>query len=379
MKLLLIADADSIWTYRTLKHVILPQGYEVVLFPIWGDQGRFADFYRENHVTIYRDEHVLPPVIGKLPRVRMWARIARNARSLMEYGPFDAVENGYLSQRDLALGWKIVRKYGAHWVCDFWGSDLLRAGRLSLLRMKPYLKRCHALRIHNGRCVNMVRSAFGKDVERKTHLLPWGQEGYRQIDEAKKKHGREGSRAHFGIGADRFVVCVGYNASSAQQQLEALRALAAMPQERLKRMTLVLPQTYCEDSPEYTAQTVALSSSLPCQTVVLRAFMNPDECAMLNLSTDVFIHAIKTDAFSASMQEFMYAQATVIQGSWLVYPQFDDLGVTPITFDRFEELPGMVERAMDGALKPLSNEECERFQKLYSWDALQENWLKTYR
>ena len=52
-RILMIADADSFWTRRLMEHLLLPAGYELVLFPIWGDGGKYADFYRANGVTVY--------------------------------------------------------------------------------------------------------------------------------------------------------------------------------------------------------------------------------------------------------------------------------------------------------------------------------------
>lgn len=59
-RILMIADADSFWTRRLMEHLLLPAGYELVLFPIWGDGGKYADFYRANRVTVYHDRHTLP-------------------------------------------------------------------------------------------------------------------------------------------------------------------------------------------------------------------------------------------------------------------------------------------------------------------------------
>ena len=95
-RILMIADADSFWTRRLMEHLLLPAGYELVLFPIWGDGGKYADFYRANGVTVYHDRHTLP-VIRHIPRLRMWARIALDARDLKRLGPFDIVHNHYLS------------------------------------------------------------------------------------------------------------------------------------------------------------------------------------------------------------------------------------------------------------------------------------------
>ena len=101
---------------------------------------------------------------------------------------------------------------------------------------------------------------------------------------------------------------------------------------------------------------------------------------MLRLSADVFVLAIKTDAFSASMQEYLYAGACVIKGSWLVYPQLADMGLPPLAeFTDFAEVPGLIALAMDGKLKGLSPEQRALFPKLYSWDAVRESWLKLYK
>lgn len=39
-KILLIADSDALWTKRAVEYLLLPAGYEIVIFPIWGHKGR---------------------------------------------------------------------------------------------------------------------------------------------------------------------------------------------------------------------------------------------------------------------------------------------------------------------------------------------------
>ena len=377
-RLLMIADADSFWTMRLLKYLLLPQGYEVVLFPIWGDGGKYSDFYRENSVTVYHDRHTLP-VISKIPRVRMWARIWLNAQDLIKMGPFDVVHNHYLSERDLALGQMVASRFNAHWAASFWGSDLLRAGQHALRRMAPYLQKCHTPSVHNKLSLDLIRREYGDAVAGKTHLLYFGQMGYSDIDQMLAKTSRTECRAHFGIDADRFVVCVGYNASSAQQQREVISAITQMPEDQLRRMTLVLQQTYGENDPAYVAETRELAGRLPCQTVILTRFMGPEESAMLRLSADAFVLAIKTDAFSASMQEYLYAGACVIKGSWLGYPQLTDMGISLSEFSDFSEIPALLSQVMEGSLTGLTDQQRALFPKLYSWDAVRESWLALYR
>ena len=378
-RLLMIADADGFWTMRLLKYLILPQGYEVVLFPIWGDGGKYSDFYRENHVTVYHDPHTLP-VIRHIPRVRMWARILLNARDLAKLGPFDVVHNNYLSQRDLALGERLAKKFHAHWVCSFWGSDLMRSSSSALRLMKPYLQKADVISVHNQLNVDMIRQTYGDAIAEKTRLLYFGQTGYQDIDDARAKYTPAQCRARFGIAPDRFTVAVGYNASSAQQQLEVVETLSSLPTEKLEKMTLILQQTYGENDAAYVSQTRELAARLPCQTVSLTRFMGPEESAMLRLSADAFVLAIKTDAFSASMQEYLYAGACVIKGSWLQYPQLQDMGLPPLAeFTDFAEIPGLLAMAMEGKLSGLSQEQRALFPRLYSWDAVREDWLGLYK
>jgi len=377
-RLLMIADADGFWTMRLLKYLVLPQGYEVVLFPIWGDGEKYSDFYRENNVTVYHDPHTLP-IVRHIPRVRMWARIALNARDLAKLGPFDVVHNNYLSQRDLALGQRMAQKFGARWVASFWGSDLMRSSASALRLMKPYLEKADVISVHNQLNVDMIRKTYGDAIAQKTCLLYFGQTGYADIDAARAQYTPAACRARFGIAPDRFTVAVGCSASSAQQQLEVVETLAALPRERLEKMTLILQQTYGENDAAYVARTRETAARLPCQTVSLTRFMGPEESAMLRLSADVFVLAIKTDAFSASMQEYLYAGACVIKGDWLQYPQLSDMGLPPLPeFCDFAEIPGLLTLAMDGKLKGYAQAQRALFPKLYSWEAVRTDWLKLY-
>jgi len=377
-RLLLIADADGFWIQRLLEHMLLPQGYEVVLFPIWGDGGKYADFYREHGVTVYHDPHTLP-VVRHIPRARMWARIWLNAQDLIQMGPFDVVHNHYLSERDLALGQLVASRFKAHWAASFWGSDLLRSSPQALRRMAPYLQKCHTISVHNQLSLDLIRREYGDAVADKTHLLYFGQMGYSDIDQALQTYSRAECRARFGIAPDLFVVCVGYNASSAQQQREVIAALASMPEEQLRRMTLVLQQTYGENDSAYVSQTREMAGRLPCQTVILTRFMGPEESAMLRLSADVFVLAIKTDAFSASMQEYLYAGACVLKAGWLGYPQLTDMGISLSEFSDFGEIPALLSQAMEGRLTGLTQAQRALFPKLYSWEAVRDSWLALYR
>ena len=376
-KILLIADSDALWTKRAVEYLLLPAGYEIVIFPIWGHKGQFDDYYREHGVTVYRDPHRLP-VIRHIPRVRMWARIALNARDLAKYGPFDVVHNHYLSQRDLALGLRVSRRFHARWVCTFWGSDLLRASDRALRQMLPYLRRCDRLTACNERMRNKLLQSCGEELYQRTRMTIWGQDGFAAIDGILSNETREDCRAHYGIRPGNYVVSIGYSADNAQHQLEVVEALSALPKENLSHMTLVLQQTYVKRDPAYMERVRQAAEALPCQAVVLRDFLDLTETARLRLCADLFILAISTDAFAASMQEYLYAGAVFLMGDWLGYPQLDELGIPINRFHEYKELPALVQQAMNGKLQRSTDEQRALLPAHYSWDAVRKDWLGLY-
>lgn len=376
-KILLIADSDALWTKRAVEYLLLPAGYEIVIFPIWGHKGQFDDYYREHGVTVYRDPHRLP-VIRHIPRARMWARIALNARDLAKYGPFDVVHNHYLSQRDLALGLRVSRRFHARWVCTFWGSDLLRASDRALRQMLPYLRRCDRLTACNERMRDKLRQSCGEELYQKTRMTIWGQDGFAAIDRVLSNETREDCRAHYGIRPGNYVVSIGYSADNAQHQLEVVEALSALPKENLSHMTLVLQQTYVKRDPAYMERVRQAAEALPCQAVVLRDFLDLTETARLRLCADLFILAISTDAFAASMQEYLYAGAVFLMGDWLGYPQLDELGIPINRFHEYKELPALVQQAMNGKLQRSTDEQRALLPAHYSWDAVHKDWLGLY-
>ena len=376
-KILLIADSDALWTKRAVEYLLLPAGYEIVIFPIWGHKGQFDDYYREHGVTVYKDSHRLP-VIRLIPRVRMWARIALNARDLAKLGPFDVVHNHYLSQRDLALGLRVSRRFHARWVCTFWGSDLLRASDRALRQMLPYLRRCDRLTACNERMRDKLRQSCGEELYQKTRMTIWGQDGFAAIDGILSNETREDCRAHYGIRPGNYVVSIGYSADNAQHQLEVVEALSALPKETLSHMTLVLQQTYVKRAPAYMERVRQAAEALPCQTVVLRDFLDLTETARLRLCADLFILAISTDAFAASMQEYLYAGAVFLMGDWLGYPQLDELGIPINRFHEYKELPALVQQAMNEKLQRSTDEQRALLPAHYSWDAVHKDWLGLY-
>ena len=378
-RILLIADAGSFWTKRYIENLLLPDGWEVTIFPIWAQTGRFDEFYRDHGVTVYRDGHRLP-LIRRIPRLRIWARVRANARALQKLGPFDVIHNHYLSQRDLALGCALRRAWPkARWVCSFWGSDLMRSTGLELKRMARYVAACDRLTVHSALQVRRVGEVFGPAAEQKTALVYFGQTVFADIDHVRAVADKAACKAHFGLPADKPVVCLGYNASPTHQHLQLLRELNTLPRETLEGWSLVLQMTYGSDDDSYFNTVREAAEALPCRTLVLTEFMDGTESAYLRLAADAFVLAIPTDAFSASLQEYLYAGAQVLCAAWLRYPQLEELGIETTSFKEISQVPGLLGELLSRTLSPEEREKRAMLGRKYSWDTVREGWLALYR
>ena len=111
---------------------------------------------------------------------------------------------------------------------------------------------------------------------------------------------------------------------------------------------------------------------------MLRDFLDLTETARLRLCADLFILAISTDAFAASMQEYLYAGAVFLMADWLGYPQLDELGIPINRFHEYKELPALVQQAMNGKLQRSTDEQRALLPAHYSWDAVRKEWLGLY-
>lgn len=376
-RMLLIGDPDSLWIKRYIENVLHPAGWETVVYPIYGWKGGHREEYAGMGVTIDEGHHTLP-VLGRIPKVRMWAKVYACAAALKKLGPFDAVHCHYLSVVDLALGRVMARQQGAPLAATFWGSDLLRTDEATLRRMGRYLRACHRLTVFNPEHVDRIRRLYGDEMAKKTLVLDFGEGVFPWIDKISGEGGGKAAKEHLGIGEDRLTVCIGSSASESQQQLPALRAIAAMDEKILRRLTIILQHTYAHDDPANEEQVQNLLRSMPCENLILTDFLNDEESAYLRCAADVYLHTIRTDAFSSSMKEYLYAGARVAYGRWLAYPTLSELRLPVQSFAGFEDLPELIRNALDGQWQPLTAEEQQRLGSICKWECLRPRWLALY-
>ena len=185
--------------------------------------------------------------------------------------------------------------------------------------------------------------------------------------------------AHFDLPADKPLICLGYNASPTHRHLELLKRLATLPAETLAGWSLVLQMTYGSHDDSYFDTVREAAEAMPCRTLVLTEFMDGTQSAYLRLAADAFVLAIPTDAFSASLQEYLYAGAKVLRADWLRYPQLEELGIETTPFSELSQVPDRLQKALEHVLTPEEEAKRAMLKQKYSWETVSEGWLNLYK
>ena len=85
-RILMIADSASFWTKNYVMNLLVANGWDVVIFPIWAENEEMNQFYREH--GRHRISRLAPPAVrfAVSPRLRMWARRLRKRQSPAKAG-----------------------------------------------------------------------------------------------------------------------------------------------------------------------------------------------------------------------------------------------------------------------------------------------------
>lgn len=338
MKVLLVSDASSIWTARYIDQVLLRYGIEVVILTSFPPSGDHIQTYHDPKVEVVEQAPVFG-LFSKIPFVRGVSRRVRTARMVRSYGPFDFVHVHLLLVSSVKLAFRCAHPR-VPVLLSYWGSDLLRANAMRLHRLRGPLRRSAIVTVSSAAMLDAFRSVYS-DLKIEPREIPFGLDLLPVIDSLRLDNGGAVADGLTIPVSGKTVVTVGYNGRSEQQHLMVLTALSGLDRESLRNIHVVVPMTY-GTTESYVREVEGALSGLPCSSQVLRTHLGPSEQAKLCLATDLFIHAQTTDALSASLQEFLYAGATVLNAAWLSYPELAEDGVVMYSFSSWEELTDRV-------------------------------------
>jgi hypothetical protein len=309
---------------------------------------------------------------------RRWFQVARYRQELRdEIIGHEIIHYQTLSTTHLPLVRALPRR--AKLIVSAWGSDLLRtAGILSYADQSELCERADVITVASLEMREILLAKFGRHLAHKVRLALLG---VGLLDEIDRNRGcREEFLASLGIPSGAVTISVGNNAAFLNRHVEILSQLAHLPEDLRRRCLVLLPLSYPTPDPDYVRQIEAACESAGIRGVPLREWVPPKEVARLRCATDVMIHLPVSDAFSAAMQESLYAGSILITGSWLPYSRLRSAGIHYHEVGDIAEVP----EALSSVLSNLSSEReaalgnAERLSPLAHPRFTVRDWLNIY-
>ena len=369
MKVLIFGKPGSIWVKTVVEHTLIKYGDEVAILSTLEDENNpFLDFYKKNNVKIFP---------YKKHKGKLGTLISGFTNKDVIKDHYDLFCVHYLNNSAYCVI-PVAKHYCKRVLLFCWGSDLLREGKRSFMSSNAFRLADH-IGISTNDMLVKFHSLHGHSYDHKIVRTCYGVNGLDIIRDIKTNN--KSIRSKYNIDPEKVVITIGYSNSPEQQHLKVLDQIMSLSDEDKSRIHLILRVTYGSGTDEYITQVKNLAEKTGCSYSVFESFLTDMEIAELTSVTDIFIHAQTTDARSASMQEFLFANCLVINPKWISYSDFEDR-VFYLKFENFEELKTLVSdnlvlkgnsRYIDKLMK-----NSEVVADLSLWEHLEPVWRKAY-
>ena len=339
MRYLVVGDAGSIFIKQYIEYVLLGEGNESVLLQEGYVSPDYFKFYNQNNVHLEplatkKNKMIMRiPVVRSILGVKIWCR-----EMVKKYKYFDFVHVHGLNRGRGNVA-KYLRKYVNKVAISVWGDEIFRKTERELKNYRRYYNLADYITLSTKAMYKKFFQTYGNDYKHKVSLNKFAIGEFDFIDEARKNYTREEICKEFGvINPKKRLVFVGHNGRVAQRHLEITNALQMLKKEELSEICLIYTMTYGVKDAQYLENLEREVKILGCDYVILREFLNEEKIAKLRIICDILLHAQLTDAFSASIQESLYAGAIVFNGKWLPYTDLPSDMQCLIEYEDFEEM-----------------------------------------
>ena len=373
-KFAILGDPDSIWIKMYIKEVLSSDSIHIVIFT---DKEVSQDTRKQypNNVKIVA---CLSGRLSKKLKIDKLEYLIRVYLAFAKEGKFDFLHIHFVNSRKLMLS-NMVKRCVDRSVITFWGSDLLRKNKKELHKMEKYLEEADRITVGSNEMKKFFSNNYPEELCKKMSVVRFGVNGLSAIHSMQRSS--DDLRKDWNIPVEKIVLSVGYNGGIQQNHIKVLEVIKTLPLELRKKIFLIFPMTYGLQN-EYLKRVEEYAHETDCDFQILTDFMDSNRIAELCVLTDVFIHAQETDAFSASVQEYLCAGKLLISPVWIKYDELINNNIYYWEFNTFDEISELIKKYISTGL---SADECERLvgnkERMYllsSWSNLRHKWLEVY-
>lgn len=371
----ILGDPSSIWIKTYVNEVFENDSDSIVIFTDKPVNEETQNFY-SNKIKIISCSN--KKIVKKLKLDKI-LYLLKTLYAFSKEEKFDYLHVHYVNNRKL-IAVNAVKRYVKKIIITFWGSDLLRKDRNELNKMSKYLENANKITVGSNEMKKFFINNFPEKISNKISVVRFGVNGLSAIYNMQTS--QSDIKVNWGIPNEKYVFTIGYNGSEQQNHIRVLNELKNIPENLRNNIYLILPMTYGLNE-DYYKKIKTLIEDIGCEYLLLLDYMDTDEIAKLCNITDVFVHAQKTDAFSASVQEYLCAGKLLINPSWITYDELINNHVFYWEFKTYDELKTKIEHFISSGLtddeeKFLNNNKQIMFM-LSSWDSLRHKWLELYK
>lgn len=259
-----------------------------------------------------------------------------------------------------------------------WGSDFYRIPVKIKEKQGFYYSKIDS--IHVG--TEQMKSdflTFYNDYSDKISLARFGILQFDVMNQISSAETLIKSKQNLNLPIDKLIVTLGYNGSKGQQHLLMLEALTNLSLSLKKNIFVLLPMTYGA-SKNYIIEIESKLKTLDVAYTILSKTLTVDDIGRLRLCSNITVNTQISDAFSASIQEHIYAQNIVVVGDWLPYNKLLENQIFYLKTD-LNHLSDAINDVITNynEYKGKSIENKEKIERLSSWDNVIIDWINIYK
>lgn len=375
--ILIIANFASIHIYNYIKNTIDFKSCKVsglTMSPITSIPSEYNAYYQENGIMI-TEENTQPNDTNRI-------KIKKIYKQLKTLGTFDVLHIHYVKHL-YAPGIYLLRNNYKKIILTFWGSDLYRSTIISRVCILPILRIADKITFITATMKNdfFKKSIFHRGLRNRICVMDYGNMLFPYIDSAEKKIKEDtlSSYSTFNLSKERLTITIGYVGRPQMQQKEAIESiLKNISSTIIDGVQIVIPAYGMKEGRLQYLRHILDEKSV--QYSIIPDFLGPEKVALLRSLTDIFVHPQTTDAFSSSMQECFYANAVIINGSWLHYKDIENAGAYFLSFNSFDHLPDLLLNVIESIdlHKQMSAINKQVMLEMCSWDRWRQDWRSLY-
>jgi hypothetical protein len=316
-------------------------------------------------------------VAFRVPALRHYAMLALLKRRLALLPVnFDAVNIHYADPIYRYLA-RTLKRHGKKLITTVWGSDFLRAGPSELRDLGHTLDASDIVTLANPEILRRLVARY-PGVSDRARVVRFGMRSLDVITGLQQSESLEETRKKLGFPLGKVVVACGYNASPAQRHTMMADAFVTLPPDVKSRLFALFPMRY-HDDPTYRDEVRKSLESTQVEYRILDGEISFEDNCRIRVASDYVVNIQTTDMLSHSLQEHMFAGASMIVGKWLPYGVFEEMGIPLQKVGSVEEISAALEKAVLEGVRGRSRPAyADRLYDYSSWSSNIGKWLELY-